>query len=442
MINLYTFLFYHHDYDQEWEKKKRMRKRPPRAKKPIFPILLFVLFLITHIRTAQAQMNSGNIKCFYPSARPLISELYVNSSQSIFRAKNIEEFKSKCETLKSTASNNNPVAVNNTISSNNTESGQAPDPETSKDKKAVYLSNYKQIFNFSTSSNSQLNLTVFIYDFKLVSSDVYIDFTTTSSSSSSSSRKISNTKTSHAIIHLVSRQFVTFNVFNLHTLPFRNITILLNGECNLEIKRPVSLSSKNAPFVRVLHSPAYDDVIVINEDVKSNINNNNNNNPSKFSNSIPETQNSIRTDSPIDQRTKWLSYLSQQFNGDSQLANYVEYLNMLCHVKHLSVKLTDSGSSDELFRLERPLSEFNGYNYDQSDRDYAFMRNCWVDNTVVVTGETIEYSQDHEEMEELENEPASADYFFMEEKEASSKFGFYLFEVGEPTSMLENRAEY
>ncbi|CAF0923968.1 unnamed protein product [Brachionus calyciflorus] len=147
---------------------------------------------------------------------------------------------------------------------------------------------------YSESPNKP-KIKVFVLDFYLVSGDIYIDFSRLNISllkNNSIKSKLDTT----LVLNLVTRQFMTFKIFNLpHEKSdyLTDIKILLNGESSLEI-----LEKKGDLKIQVHHSPVYD-----------------------YSTN----------------RREWIDYLNTLL-GDGQ-NDYVEYLSLFCHVSHIRLDI-------------------------------------------------------------------------------------------------------
>jgi hypothetical protein len=143
-------------------------------------------------------------------------------------------------------------------------------------------------------------LNVFIFDFRSVSGDIYIDF---KQIDDKNLQNIVDLK-SYLIINLVSTQFVTFRLLNLpHKSQYLDkLFILLNGECSLDIMQP-NKPNEEKLSIEVFNSPYY-----------------------------------ISTEN-----NEWLHYLKHRFNLNLNNKNhlYIQHLSMFCHTFHLRVDLSN-----------------------------------------------------------------------------------------------------
>lgn len=195
--------------------------------------------------------------------------------------------------------------------------------------KAVMLSNMREEFDMNLLAKSSTSRTnVHIYDFRLVTGDVYLDLDSTQR----------DNKNDPLIINLVARQFVTFNLFNLPS-DLSNVTILLSGECNLEVR-----SKQEWLKLNVAHAPVYDEI----------------SGDDNYESTAQPNQAAHAS-----HRTKWMSYLSRQLGIETRY--YVEHLTMLCHVRHLFI-----GSSHNSV-----LVQYSDWNYeDSSITEYLLIKKC------------------------------------------------------------------
>ena len=287
-------------------------------------IVILTLSLLIIILLADKSLQEpapATLRCTNDEWRHLTSEVFINETNSVLLANSLVDFRRKCREL-----------------THSSYGGDKSSSSSSLTKRSLVLNDLIQEFENPSSSSSAAaasshsNITVFIYDFKLVSGDVYIDF---SQSRPFAAPTLLNNgpPPSHLIINLVARQFLTFNLLNLPTN--LTLTILLNGECTLQ--------TTSSPLVRVLHSPAYDDHSLLVDSSPSN---------------------------SINSRLKWISYLSKHVQARFHF--YVEHLTMLCHVKHLHVDLARG--------FAQPLIQFTDYNF-YLDKDYLIIKKCSTINT-------------------------------------------------------------
>jgi hypothetical protein len=148
--------------------------------------------------------------------------------------------------------------------------------------------------------NDSHYLNVFIFDFRSVSGDIYIDFKQIDEKYLENITKLND----YLIINFVSTQFVTFRLLNLpHRSEYLDkLFILLNGECSLEIMQP-NRSNEEKLSIEVFNSPYY-----------------------------------ISSDN-----NEWLHYLKHRFklNLDEKNYVYVQHLSMFCHTFHMRMDLTN-----------------------------------------------------------------------------------------------------
>jgi hypothetical protein len=165
-------------------------------------------------------------------------------------------------------------------------------------------------------------LNVFIFDFELVTSSIiYIDLINYEQlAKKAKQHRIDDNYRFHLIINLVAAQYATFRLFNVpnqkskSSLIIEKITILLNGDCSLDLIDKVMDGSNSSEersrksIIEVLHSPWY---------AKQN-------------------------DSG---RFDWFNYLNHTFiiNNNDNKKNieyiYMEHLNKFCSISHLRVDL-------------------------------------------------------------------------------------------------------
>lgn len=168
--------------------------------------------------------------------------------------------------------------------------------QTSNQINQVSLNTNIKYFSSPSSSSSKRACThVFVFDFLIITGDVFIDFKNLNLSYLRSKYNASSTDSSTLVLYFVTRQFVTFRLLNT---PFKkneyltSIKILINGESSLDIMQQYGDLS-----IDVLHAPLYDS---------------------------------------SSDRVEFLHYLNQIFDRDY---DYVEYLSMFCRIKHIQIDL-------------------------------------------------------------------------------------------------------
>lgn len=163
---------------------------------------------------------------------------------------------------------------------------------------------------------------VFVFDFHLISGDVFIDFKTLNLNHLQSLNTTNNGNHSSLVLNLVTRQFVTFRIFNLPSNKSEYLTdikILLSGDSSLDL-----IEKKSDLKIDVFHSPVYDK-------------------------------------SP--NRTEWMAYLNGMFASKNNyyFESYMEYLSVFCHISHIRIDLNSMlafGISDyKSVRLEESFVE-------------------------------------------------------------------------------------
>lgn len=134
---------------------------------------------------------------------------------------------------------------------------------------------------------------MFVFDFRLVSDNIYIDFKSLGSYSIESGDK-------PLIINLVTKQFVTFRLINLPANV--NIRVLLNGDASVNFLEKKRDESDEESFVEITNAPLYD---------------------------LQEN------------RTDWVTFIEKTMMPKRKFLvhDYIEYLTMLCHISHLRLDL-------------------------------------------------------------------------------------------------------
>ncbi|RNA41852.1 hypothetical protein BpHYR1_053886 [Brachionus plicatilis] len=179
---------------------------------------------------------------------------------------------------------------------------------------------------------------VFIFDFHLVSGNVYIDFKKLNLAPNSQPKPQTNVS---LIISLVSHQFMTFRIFNLpsrRSVYINDIKILLNGAASLDL-----MEKKGDLEIQVHHSPLY-----------------------HFS---PD-------------RKEWIHYLNTLFA--MKIDGYVEYLSQFCHISHIRIdvnKMVHNLHNTSHFEdFVRPLEEMESLseNIDAEVAQYHLGKTCFL----------------------------------------------------------------
>jgi hypothetical protein len=286
--------------------------------------------MIILILPLKPSTSSSAHKCVYMENRMLTTDVFVRAipDPATVLASNDADFQHKCRSLTSHLNGNYHM---------------------------LSASLHRSVRNHANGPTDASNLSVYIYDFSLTSEDVYIDLDLLQHSQKA------------VIITLVARQFVTFNLYvnlgeaarqsQLQRARPVNLTVLLNGDCSLQIIQTSEASSSMLVNVNVLHAPMYDQP------------------PMDMEDHVDSSSSSDAT------RKKWIAYLSRMFVFDV----YEEHLTMLCRMKSLRVVIDSS-------QLTPPattgLVQFTEYDF-EADRDFIIMRKC-IPITAATTRRTFE----------------------------------------------------
>lgn len=227
--------------------------------------LCLIVVILNLIEIAYGQINEHNFDFSVRQTSYCLKQCRINSSKKngVMRAKSSGEYDALCKQLK---------PINSSLES------------------SQYFYSSRFIFD----QNSENMHRVFIFDFNLVSGDVYIDFTRLNLENID--KHIEPKKNVSLIIALIANQFMTFRVFNLpsrKSIYLNDIKILLNGAANLDL-----MEKKGNLKIQVYHSPLY----------------------------------SYSTD-----RKEWVKYLESLVGIKN--CGYVEYLSQFCYLSHIRIDL-------------------------------------------------------------------------------------------------------
>jgi hypothetical protein len=205
-------------------------------------------------------------------------------------------------------------------------------------------------------------LQVFVFDFRLASGEIVVDFKKLSPNHPLPTPPSSTRIT----INLVVKQFVTFRLINLPSFVDR---ILLNGDCSVNLIEPSAGS-----HVQILNSPRYDE--------------NDENDEDEGEQKQGGHQGGLAT------RRKWIDYLERVDN--IQIDQYVEYQTLLCLVSHVRIDLRrmldlandhddhdgddDSLAKNDLVEYLKEISddefEVNSDNVTIAEQDDGLVKHC------------------------------------------------------------------
>lgn len=268
--------------------------------------------------------NDPTLDCKNFPLRPLSHQIYCFGQCNVrtrpIRVKTLEEFGQKCKATNQNQPNNSPNRPQ-----------QQPQPQQQQNLAQISLDTLRREFKHRNGGGLIKNVTVFVFDFRLIGGDIFVDFKILVENVTNTDEKNNNkNKNTEILINLVTKQFVTFRIINLPTASekMRKMRVFLNGDCSVNLMEKWSKQSGGSSsgsgrggdggsigggeFVEIVHSPVYD----------------------RMAN-----------------RSEWISYLEWSLG---YIDTYVEYLSLFCHVTHVRVDL------NQMLRLVSGRENFNG----------------------------------------------------------------------------------
>lgn len=223
------------------------------------------------------------------SSKPFLIEKHAQTGKIICKYSQINVVKHQVYCLNNCMSTKTPPPVAKAEDEFNTKCNSGSFSQNRNHQPApISLSTVRKVY-MNEAFNPSVNRTVkvFVFDFRLVSDNVFIDFNKLNLTSELDAASL--------IINLVTKQFVTFRLVNFPKLSPNRIKILLNGDCSLNMFEP---KSQTPAYVPIINSPPYD-----------------------------------RTSD----RQEWIDYL-EKLTG-SKIDRYIEYLSMFCQISHVRIDI-------------------------------------------------------------------------------------------------------